>query len=175
MEPGAVPVMPDPRQSGHSAELRQICLILVASWALPGAASCAIGLVLSALPAPTPDGRSLPAWFWIVLIPVVITLPLPVLIPVPLLIVGLVQLRRAAPGWRWPAAWTGVMAVAIALATALVLAIAHALQPSGISYPVPARLSWGWLTLIIAFIATAAAMTWVLRARRPAGYSVNVG
>jgi hypothetical protein len=97
------------------------------------------------------------------------------LIPVPLLIVGLVQLRRAVPGWRWPAAWTGVMAVAITLATVLVLAIAHALQPSGISYPVLAQLSWGWLTLIIAFIATAAAMTWVLRALRPAGYSVNVG
>jgi hypothetical protein len=72
-------------------------------------------------------------------------------LPVTLLIVGIGHLRFAVPGWRWPAAWVGIVAAGIALDP---LSLA-ALSPFDTS-------TWHWLALSAAFLAIGAAMIAVL-------------
>jgi hypothetical protein len=92
-----------------------------------------------------------------------VSAPLAVLLIAPLSFAGFRYLRQVVrDGWRWIFLWTAVMAVGIALDTVLILTVIHDLVPRAVSYPVPAELSWGWLTRGAAVITAAMAMAWVL-------------
>ncbi len=101
----------------------------------------------------------LPVWIWITLILVTIMLPFASFVPLPLPIVGLVELRGTAPGWRWPAAWAGAAAAGSTLEAVLTLAIRRNVQtPFSNLEP----MDWGAFTLSIGFLIVGATMGWVL-------------
>lgn len=133
---------------------------------MPVMAACAQVILLEVMPAPTPDGRSIPGWFWLVAVPADLAFPVAVLLLAPLAYVGFKHLRRNTVGWRWPGAWAGVVVAALALealaVTTLVNALVGALHPQGLSYPIAGRMNWGWLVLGIGFLAIAAVMTGLL-------------
>ena len=149
------PVQPPAASATHTAlacrRLALICAAFTGCWALSGPAYCAIfldpqaplgRLVPTGLPAPLVTAIFITAGlytiFWASL-------------PVTLLIVGIGYLRFAVPGWRWPAAWAGIVAAGIAL-DPLSLAALSAFEPS----------TWHWLALSAAFLAIGAAMIAVL-------------
>jgi len=141
---------------------------MVAGWAVPQTYACALGVLLGLIPAPTAAGRSLPAWLVIMAIQVGVSAPLGALLVVPLCIISFRYLRRVTPTGRiWLSAWAVAMTFGVVLETTLVVAVLRNLVPQGISYPVPAQLSWGWVALGAGFMATAAAMTWVLTCSTP--------
>jgi hypothetical protein len=159
----ATAALPEPWPAARAGSYRRTCVVMAAGWAVPQAAACALAVILELIPAPTPDGRSLSIWLEIAMIPVGLSAPMAVLLIAPLFLTGFRYLHRVVhSGWRWLFIWTAVMAAGFALETLLVLTITNDLVPKGVSYPVPAQLSWGWLTLGAGFIATATAMTWVL-------------
>lgn len=145
------PVAPATQTALASRKLALICAAFTGCWALSGAAYCAIfldpqpplgRLGLPPLPAPLVSAIVIAAMlyslFWASL-------------PVTLLIVGIGHLRFAVPGWRWPAAWVGIVAAGIALDP---LSLA-ALSPFDTS-------TWHWFALSAAFLSVGAAMIAVL-------------
>jgi hypothetical protein len=136
---------------------------MVAGWAVPQTYACGLGVLLGLIPAPTAQGRSIPVWLDIMAILVGISAPLGALLVVPLSIVSFHYLHRVMSAGRVRmSAWAVAMAVGIVLETILVVAVLRTLVPQGVSYPIPAQLSWGWIALGAGFAATAATMTWVL-------------
>jgi hypothetical protein len=145
------PVAPATHATLASRKLAVICAAFTGCWALSGAAYCAIFLD----PQPPLDSLGqtrLPAPL---VTAIVITAGLYTLfwasLPVTLLIVGIGHLRFAVPGWRWPAAWAGIVAAGIAL-DPLSLAALSSFDTS----------TWHWLALSAAFLAIGAAMIAVL-------------
>jgi hypothetical protein len=159
----ATAALPEPWPAARAGSYGRTCVLMAAGWAVPQAAACALVVILELMPAPTPDGRSLSIWLEIAMIPVGLSAPTAVLLTAPLFLTGFRYLHRVVrAGRRWVFMWAAVMAAGIALETVLVLTVMNDLVPRGVSYPVPAQLSWGWLTLGTGFMATATAMTWVL-------------
>jgi hypothetical protein len=145
------PAAPATHLALASRRLGLICAAFTGCWALSGPAYCAIfldpqpplgRLGLPSLPAPLVTAIVIAAMlysiFWASL-------------PVTLLIVGIGHLRFAVPGWRWPAAWAGLVAAGIAL-DPLSLTALGAFDNS----------TWHWLALSAAFLAIGAAMIAVL-------------
>jgi hypothetical protein len=151
------PVQPSAAPATHPAlasrNLALVCAVFTGFWALSGAAYCAIfldpqpplgRLGTPRLPAPLVTAiviaAMLYALFWASL-------------PVTLLIIGIGYLRGAVPGWRFPAAWAGIVAAGTAL-DPLSLAALSAFDTS----------TWHWLALSAAFLAIGAAFIAVLTA-----------
>lgn len=159
----ATAALPEPWPAARTGSDGRTCVLMAVGWAVPQAAACVLAVILELIPAPTPDGRSLSIWLEIAMIPVGLSAPMAVLLIAPLFLTGFRYLHRVVcAGRRSVFMWAAVMAAGIALETVLVLTVMNDLVTRGVSYPVPAQLSWGWLTLGAGFIATATAMTWVL-------------
>jgi toxin YoeB len=151
IQPVQLPAAPATRQALASRKLALMCAVFTGFWALSGAACCpifldpqpALGrLGLSRLPAPLVTAIVIAAImyavFWASL-------------PVTLLIVGIGHLRVAAPGWRWPATWAGIVAAGIAL------------DPLSLAASSPFDTSaWHWLALSVALLVIGAAMIAIL-------------
>jgi hypothetical protein len=156
-----VDVAPRP-QSGRAASPGRLCLGFTACWALLGAGACASTFVISTIPAPLPDGRSVPA-------PLLITEALlalemvPLCVLVPLLIVGRGYLRHparaAAP---WVKAWTVAASAGIGVEALFIIRLAHLFWVPGARFANLGQPSWHALAFAIGFLIAGAAMSFAL-------------
>jgi len=164
---------PAPRpEPGRLSSPGRLCLGLTACWALLGAGACASTFVISTIPAPLPDGRSIPALLFVTEELLALAMvPLCLLVPVPLLVVGRSYLRdsaRAAP--PWVRAWAVAVSAGIGVEALFVVRLAHFFGAAETSFADLGQPSWHALAFSIGFLAAGAAMCLVLAsARRAAG------
>jgi hypothetical protein len=166
--PGRAATPDDGRTASDWASLR-LCLAFSAGWALLGAAACAVTFLISTIPAPVPDGRSIPLALDI--LEAVLALGMLTLCtasPVPLLITGYAYLRRSARGGaRWVTAWATVASASLALEAVFWIRLEHLLGTRYANLPYP---SWHALDFAVGYLVVGAAMACVLiGAARSAG------
>lgn len=157
------------RRSAGCGHGRRASLILVACWAVPGAALCALAFYEGFVPGqPIATG---PAWmngpiegvltvlaamyacFWLCL-------------PIVLLAVGIGELAATArAGWRWPSLWAAVVGAGIAL-DALGLWAVNTTYSGGGS-------EWQWLAASIGYLAVGATLAAILIAAPRTTISVS--
>jgi hypothetical protein len=137
------------------------CVALVGGWALIGAAACAVTFVVSAIPAPVPDGRSIPLFLQIIEAAFALSmLPFCTLVPIPLLITGHKYLLRSArAAWGWRAAWITAAGASIAVEVEFWFRFVSLLVSGspGLSY-----MDWHALDFSASFLAVGGAMAFVL-------------
>lgn len=160
MEAASITPLPESGQA-QSRPPRRFCLSLAVGWGLLGAAACANTFVISTIPAPLPDGRSIPFALQAAEALLALTMvPLCLLIPVPLLIAGRNYLRRSVPATRrWVTAWSAVAAACAGIEALFLFRLALFFGSAGPGLPHP---SWHALAFAIGFLAVGTAMTYVL-------------
>lgn len=146
------------------APSRRFCLCLAAGWALLGAAACATTFVISTIPGPLPDGRSIPFVLAAAeALLAVAMVPLCMLIPVPLLIAGRNYLRRSAhAAQRWVTAWTAAAAACIGIEVLFLSRLASLFGAMATGFPNLPHPSWHALAFAAGFLIAGAAMTYIL-------------
>jgi len=149
------------------------CLSVAAGWALLGATACALTFAISNIPAPVPDGRSIPGGLYLgEIVLAAFMLPLCAIIPAPLLVAGCIHLRRARASLPWTSAWAAAAAVGLGTEARFLVRFAHMLSTPFYNLPQP---SWHALDFAIAFTAAGVVMasalisaTWSASRRTPA-------
>jgi hypothetical protein len=140
------------------------CRALAACWAVIGAAGCAYLFLSSTLAVTTLGDPFLwgPGWIQAIAVGGAIVLALPWLaVPAFLLVIGPIQLYRAAPARHLRlAGWVAAVAAAITLEVMLVTGFG--VRPVAPDYQGAALISWAWLTDAASCLAIGAAMLAIL-------------
>jgi hypothetical protein len=161
---------PRPQQVVSLAEaLRPSCRALAACWAVIGTVGSGYLFLSSTLPVTTLGEPPLwgPGWLSSIAVMAAIVLGLPWLgLPLILLPVGLVHLRRGAPGrLHWQIGWATLTAAEVLIEAMLVSGFAVPLL--GEDYQGQAVVGWIWLTESAACLAIGmATLTLLARAAR---------
>lgn len=132
-------------------------------WAVLGAAACATTFAISALPAPLPEGRSIPLPLYLVeLLLAVVMLPTCAVIPIPLLVTQYRRMRTlTGTGNRWVTAWLMVGSVAVGVEALFLYRFLRflTLLPRFVNLASP---SWHAFGFAVGFLVAGVAMVVVL-------------
>lgn len=133
---------------------------MIALYTLLGAAGCAGLFYVSTLPVTIPDDwpAQAPAWLLAAGTGMVLVLGLPwMFLPIPLLLLGVRQVRRAAPGrWSWPVLWSWTVAAAVGMQALAITRVGYHIPSPG--YRGPGIVSWVSLVESIGFLALGTVM-----------------
>lgn len=136
----------------------------MAGWALLGAAACGTTFAISTIPAPVPDGRSIPLVVWAAQgLLALAMVPGCAVLPAPLLIAGRNYLRHSAHArQRWVTAWTVAGALSVAVESLFLWRLLDLLFGFSHSYWNLPEPSWHAFAFFVAFLIAGAAMACVL-------------